>query len=107
MTWLIAIARNLGIDRLRARPEAQGDDGLDLIPDDAPRVEARLMARDDLRRMADCFGKLGPDRADAVRSAYLDGWSYQQLADEHAVPLNTIRTWLRRSLLKLRECLDQ
>lgn len=107
MTWLIAIARNLAIDRLRARPEPESDDGLDLVPDTAPRAETRLMAEDDLRRISDCFGKLGPDRADAVRSAYLDGWSYQQLADEHAVPLNTIRTWLRRSLLKLRECLDQ
>ncbi|MDK4731628.1 sigma factor-like helix-turn-helix DNA-binding protein [Rhizobium sp. CNPSo 3490] len=35
------------------------------------------------------------------------GWSYQELADHFGVPLNTMRTWLRRSLLKLRECMER
>jgi RNA polymerase sigma-70 factor (ECF subfamily) len=33
--------------------------------------------------------------------------SYQDLADRHGVPLNTIRTWLRRSLMRLKDCLDR
>jgi RNA polymerase sigma-70 factor, ECF subfamily len=107
MTWLIAIARNHGIDRLRARPPAQGDDGLDLVADTAPRAETRLVAMGEARRMADCFATLEPDRAEAVRGAYLGGLSYVDLAARHAVPLNTMRTWLRRSLLRLKECLDQ
>ena len=45
--------------------------------------------------------------AAAVRGAYLRGDSYVELAERHKVPLNTMRTWLRRSLLKLRECLEQ
>lgn len=107
MTWLIAIARNLAIDRLRARPEAASDDGLDTVQDNSPRAETRLIAQGEARRMADCFSTLEPDRADAVRGAYLNGLSYIDLATRHAVPLNTMRTWLRRSLLKLKECLDQ
>jgi RNA polymerase sigma-70 factor (ECF subfamily) len=107
MTWLIAIARNLAIDRLRARPEAASDDGLDTVQDNSPRAETRLIAQGEARRMADCFATLEPDRADAVRGAYLNGLSYIDLATRHAVPLNTMRTWLRRSLLKLKECLDQ
>jgi RNA polymerase sigma-70 factor, ECF subfamily len=107
MTWLIAIARNLAIDRLRARPEASSDDGLDMVQDSTPRAETRLIAMGEARRMADCFDTLEPDRADAVRGAYLTGLSYVELAERHAVPLNTMRTWLRRSLLKLKECLDQ
>jgi RNA polymerase sigma-70 factor, ECF subfamily len=106
MTWLIAIARNLAIDRLRARPLAQSDDGLDTVPDTAPRAETRLVAKGEARRMADCFATLEPDRADAVKGAYLNGLSYVDLAARHAVPLNTMRTWLRRSLLKLKECLE-
>ncbi|WP_333814898.1 sigma-70 family RNA polymerase sigma factor [Tabrizicola sp.] len=106
MTWLIAIARNLAIDRLRARPEPASDDGLDMVQDSAPRAETRLVAQGEAKRMADCFGTLDPDRADAVRGAYLDGLSYLDLAARHAVPLNTMRTWLRRSLLKLKECLE-
>ena len=106
MTWLIAIARNLAIDRLRARPEAASDDGLDMVQDNAPRAETRLVAQGEARRMADCFDRLEPDRAEAVRGAYLNGLSYLDLAARHAVPLNTMRTWLRRSLLKLKECLE-
>ncbi|MFM7442601.1 MAG: sigma-70 family RNA polymerase sigma factor [Tabrizicola sp.] len=107
MTWLIAIARNLAIDRLRARPESTSDDGLDTVQDASPRAETRLIAQGEARRMADCFATLELDRADAVRGAYLNGLSYIDLAARHSVPLNTRRTWLRRSLLKLKECLDQ
>ena len=107
MTWLIAIARNLAIDRLRARPEATSDDGLDTVQDSTPRAETRLVAQGEAKRMADCFDTLEPDKADAVRGAYLNGLSYLDLAARHAVPLNTMRTWLRRSLLKLKECLDR
>lgn len=107
MTWLIAIARNLAIDRLRVRVAVPDDEGMDLVPDSAPRAETRLIAMGEARRMTDCFATLDPDRADAVRGAYLNGLSYLELAAQYAVPLNTMRTWLRRSLLKLKECLDQ
>ncbi len=50
--------------------------------------------------------QLESDRADAVRRAYVEGLSYAELADHYQVPLNTMRTWLRRSLLKLRECMQ-
>jgi RNA polymerase sigma-70 factor (ECF subfamily) len=108
--WLVAIARNAAIDRLRARtPVAAtgaGGDEADRLADDRPGAEAGLIARGEARRIVDCLGRLEPDRAAAVRGAYLQGMSYQDLADRHGVPLNTMRTWLRRSLLRLRECLD-
>lgn len=108
MTWLIAIARNHAIDRLRQRGDVQGadEDAVDALPDDSPSAERRLIAKDQAGRLADCFATLEPDRADAVRGAYLGGLTYQDLASRYDVPLNTMRTWLRRSLLKLRECLD-
>jgi RNA polymerase sigma-70 factor (ECF subfamily) len=107
MTWLITLARNLAIDRLRARTPETGDDGLETAPDSAPRAETRLIAMGEARRMAECFDTLEPDRAEAVRGAYLRGLSYADLAARHGVPLNTMRTWLRRSLLRLKECLDR
>ena len=108
ISWLIAIARNLAIDRLRARPRARpGDEGdeTDALPDGRPGAEAGLIAAGEARRVVDCMGQLEPDRAAAVRGAYLQGLSYQQLAERHEVPLNTMRTWLRRSLARLKECL--
>jgi RNA polymerase sigma-70 factor (ECF subfamily) len=38
--------------------------------------------------------RIHPDRAAAVRGAYLSGESYAELAERHSVPLNTMRTWL-------------
>lgn len=110
MTWLIAIARNHAIDRLRARPAARpsdDEDAVDRLVDEAPGVENRLVALGEAGRIVDCFGTLEADRAEAIRLAYLQGWSYQQLSGRYDVPLNTIRTWLRRGLMKLRECMDQ
>lgn len=110
MTWLIAIARNHAIDRLRTKSPAQAGaegDELDAVPDSRATAEGTLIAKGEARRIADCFATLEPEKAQAVRGAYLDGLSYIDLADRYAVPLNTMRTWLRRSLLKLRECMDQ
>ena len=58
-------------------------------------------------RIETCLEQLDDGRAEAVRGAYLDGYSYEELAQRHGVPLNTMRTWLRRSLIRLRECLER
>lgn len=107
MSWLITIARNHAIDRLRSRRAAGGSmDEVAALADAAPGPEALAIASSEAGRIADCLGKLEPDRSDAVRRAYLEGETYNDLAVRYGVPLNTIRTWLRRSLLKLRECLS-
>nr|WP_218132164.1 sigma-70 family RNA polymerase sigma factor [Roseicitreum antarcticum] len=116
MGWLITIARNHAIDRLRTRkPEAQRrtrDDGdtvdpVDMLADPTPGVEAMLATRGDMQRVVECFGTLEREKSAAVKGAYLEGLSYQDLSERFNVPLNTMRSWLRRSLLQLRECLDQ
>jgi RNA polymerase sigma-70 factor (ECF subfamily) len=106
-TWLAAVMRNLCIDRLRARPMERADDTvLERLADTGRGPEAELIARDEARRVLDCLGTLEPDRAQAVRGAYLDGLSYEALSARFGVPLNTMRSWLRRGLMRLRECLE-
>lgn len=109
MSWLIAVARYHAIDRLRARREAAGgmDDVALEVRDPAPGPEAKTVAAGERRRLEGCLDELEADRADAVRAAYLDGDSYADLAARHDVPLNTMRTWLRRSLMRLKECLQE
>jgi len=109
MTWLITVARNLSIDKLRARkttPGASLDEAEDL-PSAAPGPETLAIAASDRVQIVTCMAELEPDRSDAVRRAYLEGETYQELADRYGVPLNTVRTWLRRSLIKLKECLSR
>ncbi|MGI3170797.1 sigma-70 family RNA polymerase sigma factor [Pseudooceanicola sp. C21-150M6] len=108
MTWLITIARNHAIDRLRSRrASGSGLDEAEEIVSEAPGPEALAMATSDRARIVACFETLPPDRAEAVRRAYLEGETYAELAARFAVPLNTMRTWLRRSLAKLKECLSE
>lgn len=107
MTWLITIMRNHAIDRLRARRATTGDmDEAAELADLTPGPEALLIAKSEAGRIAGCLATLDADKADAVRRAYMEGETYAELAERYAQPLNTIRTWLRRSLLKLKECLS-
>ena len=106
ISWLCAVARNHALDMVRARRPASEDIDVALeIPDAGPSPELQAEASEESAQIARCLATLEPDRADAVRGAYLDGFSYEELAQRHAVPLNTMRTWLRRSLIKLKECL--
>ncbi len=79
--WIVAIARNTAIDRLRARRAPTRDiaDMVDLA-DPGPTPEASAATADDRRRIERCLGQLPPDRARAVRAAYVEGHSYDELA---------------------------
>jgi RNA polymerase sigma-70 factor, ECF subfamily len=106
ISWLVAVARNHSLDVLRARKPQSDDIDLALeVADAGPNPEQAAMDSAERSRIDNCLGQLDGEKADAVRGAYLDGFSYEELATRHKVPLNTMRTWLRRSLMKLRECL--
>lgn len=106
ISWLVAVARNHCLDLLRARkPNAADIDAALEIADPGPDPELAAINGGERARIDHCLGQLEPQKADCVRGAYLDGLSYEELATRESVPLNTMRTWLRRSLLKLRDCL--
>ena len=107
MTWLITIARNQCIDRLRLRrPDAADLSEVESVADDAPSPEEATVRMGEAARLRHCLDQLAPDRAAAVKAVYLEGYSYQEMADQLKRPINTVRTWLRRSLIRLRECLS-
>lgn len=109
ISWAIAIARNHAIDVLRARkPQNAGDEAaIQSAADPAPRAEQRLVAQGEAGRISQCLDLLDPAVARAVRGAYLSGKSYTDLASAANVPLNTMRTWLRRGLMSLKDCMSQ
>ncbi len=80
-------------------------DAMPELQDAAPDPERTAIANSEMRRIDSCLEQL--DSAAAIRGAYLDGFSYQELSDRFSVPLNTMRTWLRRGLIRLKECLEQ
>jgi RNA polymerase sigma-70 factor (ECF subfamily) len=107
ISWLVAVARNHALDMLRARkPMAEDIDAALDVADAGLSPEQAAVESGERARIDGCLDQLEAPKADAVRGAYLDGFSYEDLAARHNVPLNTMRTWLRRSLIKLRECLS-
>lgn len=108
ITWLVAIARNRAIDLLRRRTEASIEEEPEAmeVATDSPDPLARRELNEEIQRLLACIGRLPPERQRLVLLAYYNGWSREQLAAELETPVNTIKTWLRRSLLEIRECLD-
>ena len=106
ISWLVAVARNHCLDIVRARKPlgVELESALEVATSD-PSPEDSAISMGERARIERCLDTLEHDRAEAVRGAYLDGFSYEELAARHDVPLNTMRTWLRRSLIRLRECL--
>jgi RNA polymerase sigma-70 factor (ECF subfamily) len=107
ITWMVAIARNRAIDIVRKKSEVSIEDEPDAlsVAADAPAPLARREMTEELKRLLSCLGKLDPEKQRIVLLAYYSGWSRDQLAKKLDIPVNTIKTWLRRSLIEIRGCM--
>jgi RNA polymerase sigma-70 factor (ECF subfamily) len=107
ITWMVAIARNRSIDVLRKRTEVSMEEEPEAmnVASETEDPLAKRQMTEELKRLLGCVGTLEPDRQRLVLLAYYNGWSREQLAAKLDKPVNTIKTWLRRSLLDIRECL--
>ena len=108
ITWLAVVARNKAIDRLRRRklPTEQIDSAAD-IADDSPTAFDLVQQDQDAARLSGCLDELEEKARTMIRAAFLDGASYPELAEREGVPLGTMKSWIRRGLLRLRGCLDR
>ena len=107
ITWMVAMARNRAIDIVRKRGDLSIEDEPEAleVASEAPPPLARREMTEELKRLLSCLGKLDPEKQRIVLLAYYSGWSRDQLAQKLDIPVNTIKTWLRRSLLEIRECM--
>lgn len=107
ITWLATIARNAAIDRFRARGSraAAPIEEAAEIPDARPLADAVAEADSETARLGHCLDELDPRDAGLIRTAFLEGASYPELAERRGEPLGTIKSRIRRALLRLRDCL--
>ena len=107
ITWMVSIARNRAIDVVRKRTEAsiEEEPAAMEVAAESPDPLARREMTEELKRLLECVGRLQPDRQKLVLLAYYNGWSREQLAAKFETPVNTVKTWLRRSMMDIRECL--
>jgi RNA polymerase sigma factor (sigma-70 family) len=103
--WLIGIVRYRALDIIRRRSrEVPGYEAEDR-EDDAPNALTRLLNTAEGAALHRCLGELEEDRRRLVVLAFVDGLSHSELAERMSVPLGTIKSWIRRSLISLRGCL--
>ncbi|MCK9908710.1 sigma-70 family RNA polymerase sigma factor [Microbacteriaceae bacterium K1510] len=110
MTWLIAIARNRAIDRLRASRQSRAMapiEAADDVADAAPRADVMLEGAESSARLHFCLGELADHESKALRGAFFDGNTYEELATRMRVPLGTMKSWIRRAMIKLKDCLER
>lgn len=102
ITWMATIARNRAIDRLRARRPTSSIDDAAEIRDERPGADDVMTASDESRRLNAALDNLDPRHAAVIRSTYFEGLTYEALANREGVPVGTLKSWVRRGLIRMK-----
>jgi RNA polymerase sigma-70 factor (ECF subfamily) len=104
--WLLSLVRYRALDIVRRRGREAPEEEASEQVDDAPDPLARLASLRDAAALHACLGQLEPERRRLLLLAFVDGLSHTELAERVNMPLGTVKSWIRRSLLALRQCLE-
>lgn len=120
LTWLTHIARHRAIDSLRrsaAQPRTESlhgssgdddnDDLADRVASDSPGPLDLLGQASDARELSQCMERLSPPQRQSVALAFFDGLSHAEVAAQLHEPLGTVKSWVRRALSTLKNCLER
>jgi RNA polymerase sigma-70 factor, ECF subfamily len=109
MTWMTAIVRNRSLDFVR-RPNMEVQDEDDYfslnLEDDRPQPPDTLMDKREAERIERCMSRLDAEQRQSIALAFFNGLSHSEVAEHLRKPLGTIKTHVRRGLMKLKDCLQ-
>jgi RNA polymerase sigma-70 factor, ECF subfamily len=108
MTWMATIARNRALDEVRrTRPVSLEDmpEGFEPVADTEDPMAGRERSEAYIALLR-CLGALEPDKRELILLAYYRGASREALATKYKAPVGTVKTWLRRGLAQLKDCLS-
>lgn len=109
MTWVASIAHHRAVDVLRRDGRLVPlDPDAPEPPDPSPAADplALAIAGDEALRLKHCLESLEPKPREAIVTAYFEGLTHEELAARMAAPLGTVKSWIRRGLVRLKECLE-
>lgn len=109
MAWLARIVRNKCFDLLRRRGrESPLDDAVMASWEDPSPSPAELTGlSQDARRLRACLEQLEESPRRSLMLAYYEGLTFEQVAGRLRAPLGTVKSWIRRSLIRLKGCMEQ
>lgn len=112
MAWLGLIVRSRSLDSLRRRAAERShltqelDETLaDTLEGDSPDPLDTSLASQQAWALHQCLGQLEHKQREVISLAYLRDLSHGELSERLALPLGTVKTWIRRGLDKLRDCM--
>jgi len=109
MAWLARIVRNRCIDVIRQRGRETPLDNAPIEsledPTSSPADLAALSR--DASRLRHCLDELAECPRKILMLVYYEGLTYQEAAVRFGVPLGTVKSWIRRSLVRLRDCMER
>lgn len=108
MSWMSAIVRNRSIDLLRKRTEVSlGDEsGFEQEPDTAPDPFALTNQSQELSALLACMKHIEEAEQNCLLLAYYYGYTHEEIASRLEAPVGTVKSRIRRGLMKVKECLD-
>ena len=103
-TWMVNIARNLAIDKIRSKDFKNQNKNQDLENNVTFIDEQRnTVYKPELLGIKELVGTLKPEQKSILDLVYFKGYTHVEAADELGVPLGTIKTRLRMAIQQLRK----
>lgn len=108
ISWMSVIARNASIDWLRKSSwdKLNSEVVIEIMANDAPLGDTMIEQKQHKARIMHCLEQLDENQNKPIRSAFFGGYTYADLAEKDDVPLSTMKSRIRRGLMKLKKCLE-
>jgi RNA polymerase sigma-70 factor, ECF subfamily len=106
IAWLITLARHRAIDQLRRRSTHERFVRRSSGESDGSQPAFSGPHDDEKAVLYECVRRLPDDQRQTLHLAYFGGFTQQEIAEQLAQPLGTVKARIRRGLLKLRDCLE-
>jgi RNA polymerase sigma-70 factor (ECF subfamily) len=105
-TWIFTIARNRRLDVLRREGRQAILPEFDLIPDEPDRPDQLLSDAEEAARLKEAMRQLSPDQMTVLRLAFFKGDAHSEIARALDLPLGTVKSRIRKAMIKLRLILE-
>jgi RNA polymerase sigma-70 factor, ECF subfamily len=108
VAWLVRLARNRAIDRLRANSaRLRAVESAVLLPARGDNPESRARQSEQQQTVARALDELPNDQRELIEEAYFLGLTQSELSARHQLPLGTVKTRMRAGLQALRQKLSK
>lgn len=105
--WIYTVVRHCALDEVRrSKRETPAGDALESLVDAATDHRALEAARASSASLDECLKALDARRRDCIVYAFVEGYTHEEIATTLAAPVGSVKSWIRRGLLALKECLS-